>query len=106
MRCYDEKTSGITYVGFGGTELELNDRNLSLFHACGTPSRCDDVLVQNNPIDEFSIFNRPSNLFNNANIPQIDIRGAWRHKTRNGSDRNRCQGRRILRNDLDSKDQH
>jgi hypothetical protein len=89
-----------THVWFGSAQLELNETNLGLFHPCWTPSRDDDVLVQDDTLHELSVFNSSADLFDNTDISQIDIRGGLSDKTTDGLDGDWGKSRGILRDDL------
>ena len=70
---YKGSRKRFTYIRFGGAELELNETDLRLFDSCRTPTRDDDVLVQDDAIDEFSVFNCSANFLHYADVAQIDV---------------------------------
>ena len=72
--------------------MELNETDLGLFHSRRTPGRDDNVLVENNPLDKFGIFDSAADLFNNTNVSQIDIGRSWGDQTTDGLDSNRSKG--------------
>lgn len=76
--------------------MELNETNLGLFHPCWTPSGRNNILVQYNALHEFSVFNGTPDLFDDANISQIDIRGGMGDKTTDGLDGDWSKGGGIL----------
>lgn len=80
--------------------MELNETDLGLFHPCWTSSGNNDVLIQDNSLHELGIFNGTANFFNDADIPQIDIRGGVSDKTTDGLDGDWGKSRGILRDDL------
>jgi hypothetical protein len=57
-----------TYVWFRSTELELNDSNFSLLHPRWSTSSDNDVLIEHDSIDEFGIFDGPSDFLDHPNI--------------------------------------
>ena len=63
----------ITHIRFRRTELELDNCNLGFFHAGWTPSRYDDILVEYDTFDQLCVFDCPTDLFDYANITEIDI---------------------------------
>jgi hypothetical protein len=89
-----------TYVGLGGTELELDNSYFGLFYPGRAPSGYDDILVQNDTIDKLCIFNRPSDPFDNADVPQIKVSRSWRYKASYGIDSDGSECRGVLRYDL------
>jgi hypothetical protein len=80
--------------------LELNETDLGLFHPGRTPSGHNDVLVEGNALDELSVFNSTADLFDDADISQIDVRGSWGNETTDGLYCDRSEGGGILRDDL------
>jgi len=85
-----------THIRFGSTQLELNETDLGLFHPCRTPGGDDNVLVEDDTLHEFSVFNGTANLFNDTDIPQIDIRGGLCDEAADGLDGDGSKGRGIL----------
>lgn len=65
----------MAYVRFRGTQLELDEANLGLFHTCRSASGDDDILVQDNAaIDKLGVLNRSSHLFYYPDIAKVDVR--------------------------------
>ena len=83
--------------------MELNETDLGLFHPCRTPSRGNNILIENNALNELGIFNSTTDLFNDTNISQIDIRGSLGDNTADGLNCDRGKGGRVLRNDLNMR---
>lgn len=72
-----------TYVWLRRAQLELNDTDLRLLHTCWSASSDNDILVEDDTVNKFSVFNRSSDLLDYPNIPEVDVRRCWGHKTRN-----------------------
>lgn len=72
---------GTAYVGFGCTELELDETDLGLFYPCGATDGCNNVLVEDNAFYEFGILDRAANLLDYSDITKVDIRGGWGYKS-------------------------
>lgn len=85
-----------THVWFRCTQLELNQTDFGLFYPRGAPSRDNNVLVEDDTLNEFSVFDGATDLLDNSNISQIDIRGSGGNETTNGLDSNRSECGGIL----------
>jgi hypothetical protein len=89
-----------TNVWLWRTQLELDDGNFCFFHASGSASRNNHILMQDNAIDELSIFYGSANFLYNTNISQIYVRRGGCYEASDCCDRDWCQCRRVLRYDL------
>lgn len=62
------------YIGFGSTQLELNDGNLCLFYPSWATGGSHDVLVKNDAFNKFCVFYCASDLLDDSDIPKINVR--------------------------------
>lgn len=76
--------------------MELNEADFGLFDPCGAPRGDNDVLVENDTLNELSVFNSTADFLNDTNIPQIDIRRSLGDETTDGLDSNRGKSGRVL----------
>jgi len=90
----------VIHVGLRSRELELNHRDLGLFHPSWTTSGGDNVLVENDAVDKLGIFDRAADLLDDTDVAQVDVRGGRSNETGNCVDGYRCQQGRELRDDL------
>ena len=63
----------VTYIRFRRAQLELNKGYPSLLYPCGTTAAFDHWLVQDKTVYHFTVLDCAANLFDDSNIPQIDI---------------------------------
>ena len=92
---------GWTHIRLWSAQLELDKTDFGFFNARRSSTSDDDILVKENTIDEFRVLNRAADLLHNADIPQVDIRGRGRDKTRYCGDGDGGKGRRVLRDNLE-----
>lgn len=63
----------MTYVGFGCTQLELDETDLGLLNSRWATRRRNDGLVENDTIDEFSILDGTAHFLHNSDISKVDV---------------------------------
>lgn len=64
-----------THIRLGRTQLELDETNLRLLYPYRATDGVDHVLVEDNTVDQLSVFNSSSNLLDDADVPEINIGG-------------------------------
>src|SRR6267154_3894090 len=89
-----------TYIRFGSAELELDDGDLGLFHASRTASRNNDILVENNTVYKFSVFDSAAYFLHNPDVTKVHTRRLRCNQTRHSSHCNGSKCRRVLRDNL------
>ncbi len=58
----------VLHVWFGGAELKLYQAYASLFHSSGPIGALDHLLVQDEAVYHFAIFDRAADFFDDTNI--------------------------------------
>ena len=61
------------HVGFGCTELELDDADLRLFYPCWATDGGDDILVEDHTVDKLSVLDRAADLLDDTNVSKVDV---------------------------------
>jgi len=86
----------MTNVWLRCTQLELDNGNFCFLHAGWPASGNNHILMQDNAIDELSIFYGSANFFHNTNVPQIYVRGSGGYEAGDCCDRDWGESGRIL----------
>ena len=89
-----------TNIGLGCAELELNNSDFSFLHPCRASRSGDNILVEHNAVNEFSVFDSTPDFFHYPDISEIDIGGCGGNEARNGIYSNGGKSGGVLRDDL------
>ena len=80
-----------THIRLGCRELELNESNFRFFDACRPARGRVDVLIERDAVDELGVVNGASDLLDDADITQVDIRARLRGETLDAVDGDGCE---------------
>jgi hypothetical protein len=89
-----------THIRLWRAELELDETDLGLFDSRRTASRVDDVLLQRDAVDELGVLDGAADLFDDADVAQVDVVDAGDDESLDGVDSDRGEDGGVLRDNL------
>lgn len=92
----------VVHVGLGRREAELDHGNFGIGDLGGSPGGLGGALLEDEAVHELGVVNGPADLFDHADVPQVDVGGGVLvlEDPQDGVDRDGREDVRVLADDL------